>query len=810
MSQSDSSSSSYEEVQDSHAVQDKITKMENSIRGFKGSLTRRINEAKSALLAAGARTVADVPESRSIDTQIARPTPYDVSALVECKKRMLEAYDKIEKAYERLQAINVAKFDAYETSLDKEAKRKDIFTSFIAAVVNKGSSSSSANGSQAGARPSSEEPRPNKALKPFKLEVTHSPVIFKSWLGKFKIYYSSSRFYNATLEEQHGYLFQCISLDLGSLITQYVSLDTPIFSDSHDVVSVISILEEQFKSEYPLFKRRLDFFESRQAENQPFSVWFANLIALANEAKLHSMKVDDLIIMRCLTGTTDVRLLKKFLKQEKQTLEQFKKVAKQHEISTTTMKALGNTHAFATRQESYGRRNVKSSRGNSSNQKSSQIPSLEELQSQNRCTRCGSKSHRSGDCKHKNSTCHGCNMSGHLQSVCQKTLKSGSSSRSHKSKFNKSRVTVDQADQKFSKPARSSTSSNASSSASDTSSQYSCQNKTFSIRARAVTIARKVGSLPTPRINVTIQSSGQEFKFDALPDTGSTRTIVSYDIAKRYGLKIKTKQKEALFAANDQLMPCEGKLDLNISYMGRTVQVDAIVTSAMRNEVLISWHDLISLRVISHTFPRARVCNVDSLEKIQKDYPTVISNCLNKNPMTGPPMRIHLKEDVKPKRIVTARQVPVHWQKSADKVIQRAIDDGIIKKAEGPSTWILPGFFVPKGNVPNNENEIDLRLVVDFSPLNRYVERPVHPFPSSRDIANAIPKDSVFFCKMDCVQGYHQIALDEESSALTTFILPSGRYRYCRAPMGLNASSDEWCKRSDEAIQGLTRSTKAG
>ena len=208
---------------------------------------------------------------------------------------------------------------------------------------------------------------------------------------------------------------------------------------------------------------------------------------------------------------------------------------------------------------------------------------------------------------------------------------------------------MDQADQKFSKPARSSTSSNASSSASDTSSQYSCQNKTFSIRARAITIARKVGSLPTPRINVTIQSSGQEFKFDALPDTGSTRTIVSYDIAKRYGLKIQTKQKEALFAANDQLMPCEGKLDLNISYMGRTVQVDAIVTSAMRNEVLISWHDLISLRVISHTFPRARVCNVDSLEKIQKDYPTVISNCLNKNPMTGPPMRIHLKEDVKPK-----------------------------------------------------------------------------------------------------------------------------------------------------------------
>ena len=53
------------------------------------------------------------------------------------------------------------------------------------------------------------------------------------------------------------------------------------------------------------------------------------------------------------------------------------------------------------------------------------------------------------------------------------------------------------------------------------------------------------------------------------------------------------------------------------------------------------------------------------------------------------------------------------------------------------------------------------------------------------------------------MHGYFQLAIDEESLYLTTFLLPQGRFRYLRAPMGLNASSDEWCRHSDVAVEGL-------
>ena len=85
----------------------------------------------------------------------------------------------------------------------------------------------------------------------------------------------------------------------------------------------------------------------------------------------------------------------------------------------------------------------------------------------------------------------------------------------------------------------------------------------------------------------------------------------------------------------------------------------------------------------------------------------------------------------------------------------------------------------------------------------QYVVRPVHPFPSVSEIIQSIPSSAACFAKLDATHGYFQIPLSEEASRLTTFILPSGRYRYFRAPMGLSSSSEEWCRHSDRVVEGF-------
>ena len=122
-----------------------------------------------------------------------------------------------------------------------------------------------------------------------------------------------------------------------------------------------------------------------------------------------------------------------------------------------------------------------------------------------------------------------------------------------------------------------------------------------------------------------------------------------------------------------------------------------------------------------------------------------------------------------PFRILTARQIPLHWREKAEKIVSKLINGGVITQQKDPTEWCAPGFFVAKKNG-------DLRLVIDYTRLNKSVHRPVHTFPSTREILSGIDPDSKVFAKLDATQGYHQVPLDEDSSRLTPFLLPSGRF----------------------------------
>ena len=140
--------------------------------------------------------------------------------------------------------------------------------------------------------------------------------------------------------------------------------------------------------------------------------------------------------------------------------------------------------------------------------------------------------------------------------------------------------------------------------------------------------------------------------------------------------------------------------------------------------------------------------------------------------------------------------MPRRYEEPSGAAIEDLFEKVVLKRVSEVMDWCSPGFFVAKLNGR-------VRLVTDFTHLNRYFNRPVHPFPSTRYILQSIPHDAVYCLKMDAVHGYFQLALSEESSFLTTCLLQQGKFRYLRAPMGLNASLDEWCCHSDRMVVGL-------
>ena len=59
------------------------------------------------------------------------------------------------------------------------------------------------------------------------------------------------------------------------------------------------------------------------------------------------------------------------------------------------------------------------------------------------------------------------------------------------------------------------------------------------------------------------------------------------------------------------------------------------------------------------------------------------------------------------------------------------------------------------------------------------------------------------FTVLDVKDGFYQVKLDKESSLLTTFWTPLGRYRCLRMPQGISSVPEEYQRRQNEALAGL-------
>ena len=163
-----------------------------------------------------------------------------------------------------------------------------------------------------------------------------------------------------------------------------------------------------------------------------------------------------------------------------------------------------------------------------------------------------------------------------------------------------------------------------------------------------------------------------------------------------------------------------------------------------------------------------------------EEYPDVLSDEPSPEPMkTDAPMHIHIKEGDTPRKVTTARRVSLRYECEAEKTVQELIENGLIVPANETTDWCSPAFFVPKGD------KIRVRLVTDYTELNKHVKRQIHPFSSTKEILQAVPKNAKVFAKLDAVHGYFQLGLDEASSKITTFLLPQGKFRYLRAPICL-------------------------
>jgi len=81
-----------------------------------------------------------------------------------------------------------------------------------------------------------------------------------------------------------------------------------------------------------------------------------------------------------------------------------------------------------------------------------------------------------------------------------------------------------------------------------------------------------------------------------------------------------------------------------------------------------------------------------------------------------------------------------------------------------------------------------------------------HPMKTVEEVLAQIAGAKVFSV-LDAKSGFLQICLDEESSFLTTFNTPVGRYRWLRLPFGIKSAPEIFQRIMDQMLEGISGAT---
>ena len=611
----------------------------------------------------------------------------------------------------------------------------------------------------------------DKSLQPFTLTKGHNPQELRQWCKAFTIYYDSGSLALEPLSRQRGFLNLCLDTDLVTDLESFVTPATPILGPE----GCLSILEDRFWVFHPTFNRRVALFNITKNDGEDSSSLLTRVQAVGLDADVELLDREGILTFVYLAAEDDKEIRKEVSRVKATDLATIRQIVEQRmtnlredeaaEIKTKATKSLAASNATMVAAVTSDQRRSNFDRQSRQPRPRQNPSSRPRDRPSGRCIRCARSGHRSEECFAKNLVCHYCRQEGHITPACRSRLA-----------------------------------------------------KVGTVGAVVPAAALDDGHPEvTPRLPISLSHPAGSFVFPCFPDTGSGACIISKDLVSGRGFAMLPPSREFTFSSiTGQRLRVVGRVVARATVVssGAAFSFYFEVTPDLTNEVIVGYKALRKLCVISESFPINKCQHIsnktvirhepfettaDSLkDDLCSEFNDVLDGKLPETPMVGDAMDIFIssRSDVKPTKVTTARPVPLHFQPESEALVAKLLAEGIITKVDVPTEWCAPAFFVKK---PSG----GLRLVTDFTGLNRCVKRPVHPFPAPQDIVSGLSPTSKIFAKLDALSGYFQVPLTTSASFLTTFLLPSGMYRYLRAPMGLSSSSDEFCRRSDAVFAGL-------
>ncbi|XP_054259874.1 uncharacterized protein K02A2.6-like [Macrosteles quadrilineatus] len=272
-------------------------------------------------------------------------------------------------------------------------------------------------------------------------------------------------------------------------------------------------------------------------------------------------------------------------------------------------------------------------------------------------------------------------------------------------------------------------------------------------------------------------------------DSGSSCNVIGYETLKKLvGIpRLKESSTRLTFYGGESQFSL-GKVQLIVKWKNKKHKLIFEVIETPHNP-LLGAQDCINLGLIlfDELVYQIQSCKVS--EKMLSSFPDIGNGlgCFEGH------CEFKLDTSVRP-IVVPPRRYPVALKKEIQDEIKRLEDLQVIKKVTEPTDWVSAMVVVKKPN--------KLRICIDPHQLNKAIKRPNYQALTIKEIAPQLSKAKIF-SKLDLKDGFWHVKLTEDSSKLTTFWTPYGRYRWLRLPFGIFSAPEEFQRRVNEQFEDL-------
>ena len=288
---------------------------------------------------------------------------------------------------------------------------------------------------------------------------------------------------------------------------------------------------------------------------------------------------------------------------------------------------------------------------------------------------------------------------------------------------------------------------------------------------------------------VTAAIEGQKVRMKV--DTGAEANVIPFNQWKaiKGGGKLEhTKVK--LKGFNNTDIEVKGVAEVNLKVGDQTV-VDKVFVTASNSCAVMGLRTAMAFKLVDPNSQAHLQINGITLDNLIDTHKDVFEG------LGAYPDQYHitLEKDAKPV-IHPPRRVPPALHKQLKEKLDSMMDEGVIAPVDQPTEWVNSLVIAQKKNG-------DLRLCLDPKDLNKHIQREQFEIPTFDQVASTLGGKKVFTI-LDQKDSYWQVRLDDESSYLTTFNTPFGRYRFRRMPFGISSASEILQKQAYKTFGDIT------